>query len=219
MKKVIILNGSPRKNWNTYKMCESFANGVKESGGEAEIINLYDIDFKGCRSCFACKLKNGKNFGRCAYPDDLTPILDRVIQADGLVIASPIYCSDITGMTRCFIERLTFPLFQYEEGYPSSAPKRFPVAIITTMNVNEELCETMYKDLFEKMDWIIGNAFTKPVHIRACDTYQFSDYDKYAASVFDKNHKINQRDVELPKALEKAFQAGKNMIKTINNGE
>ena len=57
-KKAIILNGSPRKNWNTYKMCESFANGVRESGNEAEIINLYDIDFKGCRSCFACKLKD-----------------------------------------------------------------------------------------------------------------------------------------------------------------
>ena len=82
-KKVIILNGSPRKNWNTYKMCESFANGVKESGAKAEIINLYDIDFKGCRSCFACKLKDGKNFGRCAYPDGLTPILDKIAQGDG----------------------------------------------------------------------------------------------------------------------------------------
>ena len=45
-------------------MCESFAKCIKESGNEAEIINLYDIDFKGCRSCFACKLKDGKNFGR-----------------------------------------------------------------------------------------------------------------------------------------------------------
>ncbi len=60
MKNIVIVNGSPRKNWNTAKMCESFANGVKEAGGEVEIINLYDIDFKGCRSCFACKLKNGK---------------------------------------------------------------------------------------------------------------------------------------------------------------
>ena len=48
MKSIIIVNGSPRKNQNTAKMCESFANGVKEADGEAEIINLYDVDFKGC---------------------------------------------------------------------------------------------------------------------------------------------------------------------------
>lgn len=55
-KKIFIINASPRKNWNTDKMCRGFAQGVKNAGGEAEIIYLYDIDFKGCRSCFACKL-------------------------------------------------------------------------------------------------------------------------------------------------------------------
>ena len=113
-KKIYIINGSPRKNWNTAKMCESFANGAKSKGAEVEIINLYDIDFKGCRSCFACKLKNGKNLGRCAYPDELIPVLDKISQADGLVLASPIYCGDVTGMMRCFIERLTFPFFEYK---------------------------------------------------------------------------------------------------------
>ena len=49
IKKVFILNGSPRENGNTHKMCGSFANGIRESGAEAEIINLYDVDFKGCR--------------------------------------------------------------------------------------------------------------------------------------------------------------------------
>ncbi len=87
MKKVIILNGSPRKNWNTYKMCESFANGVKDSGAEAEIINLYDVDFKGCRSCFACKLKGGKSFGRCGYPDGLSPVLDNLSIS---ILATPV---------------------------------------------------------------------------------------------------------------------------------
>ncbi len=62
-KQVYIINGSPRKNWNTSKMCESFAKGVVKTGNSAEIINLYDVDFKGCRACYACKLKDGKNYG------------------------------------------------------------------------------------------------------------------------------------------------------------
>ena len=49
-KKIFIINASPRKKWNTDKMCRGFAQGVKNAGGEAEIIYLYDIDFKGCRS-------------------------------------------------------------------------------------------------------------------------------------------------------------------------
>lgn len=123
MKKIFIINGSPRKNWNTAKMCRSFADGANSKGIETEIINLYDFNFSGCRSCFACKLKDGKNFGKCSYPDEITPILEKISQGDGLVFASPIYFGEVTGVMRCFIERLMFPFFQYEEGYPSIAPK------------------------------------------------------------------------------------------------
>lgn len=214
-KKVIILNGSPRKNWNTYKMCESFARGVKESGAEADIINLYDIDFKGCRSCFACKLKNGKSFGKCGYPDGLTPILDELSRADGMVLASPIYFGDITGVARSCMERLFFPYFEYKEGYPSIAPKKLKTAVIYTMNVNENLAKEMYSDLFGRIEWFMEIAFTKPERICAYDTYQFSDYDKYVCECFDKNHKLKRRDEQLPHDLQKAFDAGVNMGKNL----
>ena len=213
MKQVIILNAGPRKNWNTYKMCESFASGVKESGAEAEIINLYDVDFKGCRSCFACKLKGGKNFGRCAYPDGLTPILDKISQADGVVLASPIYFSDVTGVARSLIERLFFPFFEYKEGYPSIAPKKLKTAVIYTMNVDENLADEIYSDLFKKVEGFMEIAFTKPQRICAFDTYQFSDYDKYVCETFDKNHKLKQHEEQFPKDLEKAYLAGLNMLK------
>lgn len=215
MKKVIIVNGSPRKNWNTAKMCESFANGVKEADGEAEIINLYDVDFKGCRSCFACKLKNGKNYGKCAYPDGLVPILDKISSSDGLVVASPIYCYDVTGVTRCFIERLTFPFFEYKEGYPSIAPKRLKTAMIYTMNEPETLSNQMFLDMFDKTEFMITTVFEKPVRIFAYDTYQFSDYDKYVMETYDKNKKLKQKEQQFPKDLQKAFEAGKNMIESI----
>lgn len=212
MKKVIILNGSPRKKWNTHKMCESFANGVKESGAEAKIINLYDIDFKGCRSCFACKLKGGKSFGKCGYPDGLTPILEEISQADGVVLASPIYFGDITGVARSLIERLFFPFFEYKEGFPSIAPKKLKTAVIYTMNVDENTGNEMYADLFSKIEFFMEVAFSKPERICAFDTCQFSDYDKYVCEVFDKEHKLKQKEEQLPKDLQKAFESGKNFV-------
>ena len=64
--KAIFVNGSPRKKWNTFKMLESAMNGAQDAGAECEMVNLYDIDFKGCKSCFACKLKNSKTNSVCA---------------------------------------------------------------------------------------------------------------------------------------------------------
>lgn len=215
MKKVIILNGSPRKNWNTYKMCESFAKGVNESGAEAEIVNLYDINFKGCRSCFACKLRNGKNFGKCSYPDELTPVLDKISQSDGVVFASPIYFGDITGVLKSLMERLFFPFFEYKAGFPSIAPKKLKTAVIYTMNINEDFCKDAYPAMFNKVEGFIESTFSKPERICAYDTCQFPDYDKYVCEIFDKNHKMEQKENQLPKDMEKAYQAGIKMGKSL----
>ena len=86
--KAVFVNGSPRKKWNTAQMLESAMKGVQEAGAECEMVNLYNIDFKGCKSCFACKLKNSKTNGVCALKDDLRPVLERCRQADVIVLGS-----------------------------------------------------------------------------------------------------------------------------------
>ncbi len=64
--KAIFINGSPRKNMNTAKMPNEAMQGAESAGSEAELINLYSINFLGCKSCFACKIKNSKTIGVCA---------------------------------------------------------------------------------------------------------------------------------------------------------
>jgi len=215
MSKIYLINGSPRKNENTAKMCESFAKGAQSKGIETEIINLYDIDFKGCRSCFACKLKGGKSFGKCGYPDGLTPLLDKISQADGIVLASPVYFGNVTGVMRCFAERLMFPFFEYKDGYPSIAPKKLQTAVIYTMNVPQELSDQMYPAMMKGFEWGIGTVFTRPVRICAFDTCQFADYSKYAADCFDPVHKARQKAEQLPKDLQTAFNEGVKMAQKI----
>ena len=90
MKKIMIINGGPRKNFNTSAMCEKVAEGVRSVGGEAKIMRLYDMDYKGCMSCMACKIK-GKASNVCKFKDALTPVLEEIAGADGLVLGSPIY--------------------------------------------------------------------------------------------------------------------------------
>jgi len=61
--KVMAFNGSPRKKWNTGTLLEKALEGAASRGAETELIHLYDIDFKGCISCFACKTIGGNSYG------------------------------------------------------------------------------------------------------------------------------------------------------------
>ena len=64
--KTIILNGSPRKNWNTAQMLKEAQKGAESVGAETEYIDLFDLSYTGCRSCLACKRKGAERIrGQC----------------------------------------------------------------------------------------------------------------------------------------------------------
>ncbi len=214
--KIYIINSSPRKGQNTDKMCQSFKKGVEEKGGEARIVYLNNLNFKGCRECFACKLKNGKNYGKCAFSDELTSILNDISHSDGIAFATPIFFGDVSGVMKSFTERLLFPNIRYDKDFTSIAPKKLRTAVIYTMNVTKEIFENDYLrannsgpiGLFES--WI-EKIYRKPERICGYNTYQFSDYSKYDAEIWDVNNKEWQRQNIFPKELKSAYEAGKQM--------
>lgn len=79
MKKILLLNASPRKNWNTAQILKSAMRGAQTAGAEVEYIDLYDLNFTGCRSCMLCKRK-GVERCRCYWKDDLSPIIGKVFR-------------------------------------------------------------------------------------------------------------------------------------------
>ena len=109
MKKIMIIDGGPRKNMNTAAMVAAFAEGAREAGAEVKVVRLYEPEYTGCVSCLACKLKNSKYLDVCAVRDGLEPVLREAAYADGLVFASPMYFFQITAQLRAFLERLVFP--------------------------------------------------------------------------------------------------------------
>lgn len=110
------INGSPRKTHNTATILNKALEGVKAADPQAqtELIHLYSHDFSGCVSCFECKRLGGKSYGKCAVRDGLTPILERLADADGITFGSPVYFHSITGKMRMFFERLLFQYFVYD---------------------------------------------------------------------------------------------------------
>jgi len=83
--KIIAFNGSPRKNWNTSTLLQKVLEGAISKGAQTELIHLYDLNFKGCKSCFECKMKGGKSYGECSIVDELTPVLKMIKEIKALV--------------------------------------------------------------------------------------------------------------------------------------
>ena len=138
--KTIVLNASPRKNWNTAKLLKSAVEGALTTGAEVEYIDLYDLNFTGCRSCMLCKRKNVERC-HCYWKDDLSLIIDKVFSADTLIIGTPIYLGRPTSRYFEFVERLHFTALSYDD-YSNYFKGSIKVAMFVTMNTKSEFCET-----------------------------------------------------------------------------
>ena len=217
--KVLLINGSPRKNWNTHKLLTEAEHGAKDAGAETVFYNLYDLNFTGCRSCFACKVKDAKTHGACSWPDDLKPVMQELISADAVILGSPVYLGNLSAQTNLFWERLMFCNLSYSSYDRSKRiEKDIRAAMILTMGCPEELMGRMgYKQQFDYMGqqfgYTLGNAPAKMLY--CCDTYQFTDYSKINISPdrADPVKKAAHREKQFPVDLERAYELGKTMAR------
>ena len=122
--KVIAINGSPRKNGNTYTSIKRICDILEKEGIETEIIQVGDKAFGGCRACGACA-----KLGKCAFgdKDGLNEIGEKMSQADGIIIGSPVYYADINGTLKSFLDRVFYTYgknFRFKPGAAVVALRR-----------------------------------------------------------------------------------------------
>ena len=99
-KKVLILSGSPRKNGNSDILCDEFARGAIEAGHAVEKIRVAEKSIGYCRACYACR-----GTGVCAIKDDMAEIMQKMIDCDVMVLASPVYFYSIDAQLKAVIDR------------------------------------------------------------------------------------------------------------------
>ena len=213
MKKIMIIDGGPRKNFNTAAMLQKFAEGASSVSDEIEIktVRLYGLNYKGCMSCMACKIKD-KVSNVCKFKDEVTPILQEIAEADGLVLGSPNYFSEVSAQMRAFLERLVFPWLSYND-YSVTAAKRMPVVLTLAMNAKpEQLGDT---NCWGVMENVIARALGQPEHVYAYNTYQVNNYGRFELAGFPEPMKRQWRDEHWEQDLQKSFEAGKRMAESI----
>ncbi len=100
---VVAFNGSPRRNGNTATMLKLALAELEAAGVRTELVQLGGLHLRGCRACFGCVSKKD---GRCAVRDDeLNSLIEKMLDADGIIIGSPTYFADVSTEVKALIDR------------------------------------------------------------------------------------------------------------------
>jgi len=205
----------PERGETLPKLCKNVVEGAEDNGAHVDYFDLYSYDFKGCMSCFACHLKKNRDNPLCFWRDELKEILKVCLDADAIVIGSPIYYGSITSYAQAFLERLLFAADTYvldEEGNRVSKIKReIKTAMIYTMNVTEEQVKINGEDQLAIMRGYLTNIFGECESLYAYDTKQFRQYSPYLNNMFDPELKEESRQKQFPKDCRKAYELGRKL--------
>lgn len=210
MKKIIAVNAGPRMGWNTETLITEASKGAESAGAEVIRFDLFRLEkYTGCISCFGCKKEKMK--GHCICRDGLTPVLDAIREADGLIIGSPNYLSEMTASFRALYERLIFQNLTYNRETPCCNTHPVPVLLIMTSNAPDTMYSRMIQNYQQTM-----SAFVGPTEVLVSgDTLQLKDYSKtdWPWSMFDPQAKQKRRETVFPDEIKKAFDMGAALVK------
>lgn len=205
--------GSARKHGNTAAMLRQVMKGAESAGCKTELVNLFDIDYKGCTGCCICKLNNKKFFGHCAVDDDLKPLLERIEKTDIIVLGSPVYYGNLSGQMRSFTDRLLFQYLDYGAKSSGPKPKEYRTALIATMNVNREISAVRgFDNTLKNFADIIGHTLGPCELLMLRDTVMFDDYSKYVYQMDDKDEKAKRKEKISEIDLQNAFNLGVRLV-------
>ena len=183
MKKVLGFMGSPRANGNTARLLQHLSETAPE-GIQVEIVSLNDYQIHGCIGCSSCQ-RNTDDF-KCVQQDDANFLLQKIIDADAVVYATPLYGHNYSGQLKIFLDRHT-PLFKFVEGSDKavnemkilSAIEHKPVGLMVScqgpIEYNTELIQMLFDKFCESSLACCMGKYIFPF----CDTEaQNSHYDE-----------------------------------------
>lgn len=165
--KIVSIHGSPRPEGNSTALANRILDAAEKRGAETHRYNLNSLSYQGCQACYACK----KGSETCVLTDDLAVVLDDVYSADVLIMASPVYCTDVSAQLKGFIDRLFSFLVP---GYIAKPKKsRFPlnkklVFILAQGHRDPDMFADIISRYLPIMKWF---GFSPAWSLRAVDVY------------------------------------------------
>lgn len=196
--KVLGISGSPRRHGNTETLLDAVLDGAAEAAGSTEKVILRSLDYASCRGCNACH-----KTGVCVIRDSLTPVFDKIADADVLVLASPIYSMGITAETKGLIDRTQFlwarKFILKNLYYPANQVRRRKGIFVSTAGLG---WENVFDAAFPAV-----TAFFNTTGFDYWDNVIANDLDRYGGieghpTALTEAHEKGRRVVELLQRME-----------------
>ena len=208
-KTIVAVNAGPRKGWNTDTLITEASKGAEAAGASVQRFDLFKLErYTGCISCFGCKKERHK--GVCVCRDGLKPVLDAIREADGLIIGSPNYLSELTASFRALYERLIFQNLTYQAEAPCCNQRPIPVLLLMTSNAPD----TAFLGLMKNYQQVLS-AFVDPTEFFVSgETLQLKDYGKtdWPWTLFDPEARKLRHETVFPQECRAVFEKGKNLV-------
>ena len=171
--KVICLLGSPRSKGNSTAMAKKFCETAESFGADVTTFALNELNYRGCQACMICKTELDK----CVLEDDLTEILDRLHDAEILVMATPVYYGDVSSQLKGFIDR-TYSYLVPDYGTNPNPCRLSPGKKLVFIQAQGHPDESQFADVFPRYDFFFKwYGFSDSHLIRACGVFSEGDVD------------------------------------------
>ena len=199
--KVLGISGSPRRHGNTETLLDSFLEGATAAGAAVEKVVLREINYAACRGCNACH-----KTGECVVKDDAPGLYDKILAADIVAVASPIYSMGITAQLKGFIDRAQYLW-----------ARKF---ILKTLNFSEDHIRR-HKGVFistagQNLDHVFDSAF--PAITALFHGTGFDYVENIVANNMDTYNGIKNHPTALKEAYDKGQQIVKDLEKLTGSG-
>lgn len=179
--KITVFNGSPRgENSNTHIMVKEFLAGAQEAGAEVENIFLVHKKIHHCLGCFVCWIKTP---GICGIKDDVQELLNKYIESDIVVYASPLYVGGMTGIMKNFIDR-SIPLakpqiLKSDEGvsyHPNRYEKQPKIVLLSNCGFPEQCHFKYFRNVFDYMNDNINSNIIAEIYRSQGELLKHDDF-------------------------------------------
>ena len=171
---IVAVLGSPRPGGNSSLLANRILDKAKGRGAHTVCYDLNSLDYKGCQACYACK----QGSETCVMTDDLAVVLNDVFVADVVIMASPVYCTDVSAQLKGFIDRLfsfLVPDYMSKRGKSRFVQNKKLVFILAQGHRDPEMFADIIPRYLPIMKWF---GFSPALTLRAVDVYFEGDVEK-----------------------------------------
>ena len=198
--KTVVINAGPKRRGCNAKLMQAALRGAESVGAEVKYVDLYKLDLRGCMTCLICK-KDGKS-GKCYWRDDVSPLIEEILDSDCLLVGAPIFFSAPTSHYQALLERLIYCLVSYKTG--NSFKGKVNVGLFYTINYPKDYFENSVRPHLKQSEDVL-KMLNGEVEIHSvCNVTQ----REYSDTSSEGLEKVSLKENQFSDDLKKAFEVG-----------